>query len=91
MFDLSTAAQSKQPNKKNCALLNKRTEWQIKNLQQGLQYIPIDLTTAKLKIFANGLFANKKDISSQLRFILTIMNGECYNNTTFTIKGNVLH
>lgn len=91
MFDLSTAAQAKQLNKNDSVLLNKPIKWQMKNLQQGLRYIPIDLTTAKLMIFADGSFANNKDMSSQLRFVLTIINEDCYNNTTFTIKGNVLY
>jgi hypothetical protein len=95
-FDLSTAAQHKEPDEKQCVKLNKRLQWQINNLQRGLSYVPIELSTAKLIVFVNGSFANNNDLSSQLGFIIMLVNerqgsNENSNSPSFTIEGNIIH
>ena len=42
-FDLSYAAQVINPNKKDAKLLNKRIQWQIKNLIRGLSFVKLDI------------------------------------------------
>ncbi|KAM4055171.1 hypothetical protein HRG_005976 [Hirsutella rhossiliensis] len=54
--------------------LNKRLQWQKDHQQRGLTYIPIDLANAKLIIFTDGSFANNKDLSSQLGFVIALGN-----------------
>ncbi|KAM4056441.1 hypothetical protein HRG_001545 [Hirsutella rhossiliensis] len=54
--------------------LNKRIEWQINNPDRGLCYIPIDLESAKIFVFTDGSFANNKDLSSQIGFVIIIAN-----------------
>jgi hypothetical protein len=63
-FDLSVAAQHQEPATEDVTALNKRLAWQLSNLNHGLLYIPLDLATAKLFVFVDGLFANNKDLSS---------------------------
>jgi hypothetical protein len=89
-FDLSTAAQIQHPDEQQCIQLNKRLKWQAHNLQRGLCYLPIDLSTAQLMIFVDGSFANNADLSSQLGFIIMLVN-ETRDDGSFTITGNTVH
>jgi hypothetical protein len=89
-YDLSTAAQHKEPDEKQCGKLNKRLQWQIDNPQHGLRYVPIELSTAKLMVFVDGSFANNTDMSSQLGFIIMLAN-EVTNDDSFSIEGNTIH
>ncbi|KAK1914252.1 hypothetical protein P3342_007498 [Pyrenophora teres f. teres] len=41
-------------------------------------------------VFVDGSFANNKDLSSQLGFVLVLVN-ESMDADTFTIQGNVIH
>jgi hypothetical protein len=89
-FDLSVAAQSKEPAREDVTALNKRLQWQLDHLDRGLKYIPLDLSTAKLFVFVDGSFANNKDLSSQIGYIIAIAN-ETTGTEEFTIRGNVVH
>lgn len=52
----------------------------------------IDLSTVKLFIFINGFFANNKDQSFQIGYIIILANQYSYTNTNkFTIKGNIIY
>ena len=90
-FDLSVAAQAQQPSDEDIRILNKRLRWQMENLDRGLRYIPIDLTNAKLMVFVDGSFANNKDLSSQLGFVMMLVNESTGEDNTFTLQGNVIH
>jgi hypothetical protein len=90
MFDLSAAAQHKDPGGDDIARLNKRLEWQMANLDRGLIYIPLDLHTAKLFIFVDGSFANNKDLTSQIGYEIFLAN-ETTTEDTFTMTGNLIH
>ncbi|KAF1934948.1 hypothetical protein EJ02DRAFT_362601 [Clathrospora elynae] len=63
----------------------------MENLNRGLCYIPVDLINAKLMVFVDGSFANNSDLSSQLGFILMLVNESTNADSTFTIRGNVIH
>jgi hypothetical protein len=88
---LSVAAQAQQPLDEDIKALNKRLKWQIENLDRGLRYVPVNLINAKLIVFVDGLFANNKDLSSQLGFVLMLVNKSANVNNTFLIRGNVIH
>ena len=89
-FDLSVAAQAQSPKDEDHTKLNTRLEWQMKSLQRGLRFVPVDLSTAKLMVFTDGSFANNQDLSSQLGYILTLVN-ETSGDNTFDIYGNLIH
>jgi hypothetical protein len=89
-FDLSVAAQIQQPADDDYVKLNRRLQWQAESLQRGLQYIPVDLATAKLMVFTDGSFANNQDLSSQLGYLLVLVN-KSSQDSTFDIRGNVIH
>jgi hypothetical protein len=89
-FDLSAAAQIQQPADEDYVKLNRRLQWQAKSLQRGLRYVPLDLATAKLVVFTDGSFANNQDLSSQLGYLLVLVN-ESIQDSTFNIRGNVIH
>ncbi|KAF1937732.1 hypothetical protein EJ02DRAFT_324136, partial [Clathrospora elynae] len=102
-FDLSAAAQIQQPADGDYVKLNRRLRWQAENLERGLQYVPLDLATAKLIVFTDGSFANNQDLSSQLGYLIVLANEDAhsrqdthsypgsYPDGTFNIRGNVVH
>ncbi|KAF1937740.1 hypothetical protein EJ02DRAFT_411729 [Clathrospora elynae] len=63
----------------------------MENLDRGLCYVPVNLVDAKLMVFVDGSFANNSDLSSQLGFILMLVNESTNADGTFTIRGNVIH
>ncbi|KAK1916420.1 hypothetical protein P3342_004239 [Pyrenophora teres f. teres] len=80
-----------QPSDEDIKALNKRLKWQMENLDRGIRYVPVDLINAKLMVFVDGSFANNKDLSSQLGFVLMLVN-ECADvDNTFSIHGNMIH
>jgi hypothetical protein len=89
-FNLSAAAQTTDPSKKNVAKLNRRLKWQMQNLSLSLNYIPIKLNTIKLFAFVNALFANNRDLNSQIGYIIMLGN-EKNTEKTFTISGNLIY
>jgi hypothetical protein len=90
-FDLSAAAQVKEPKEKDVENLNIRIQWQIDNKDRGLRYIPMEIARAKLFIFTDGSFANNKDLSSQLGFVIVLAEETARTNTEFEIYGNIIH
>jgi hypothetical protein len=89
-FDLSIAAQHQDPAEADVNALNKRVMWQMTNLDRGIKYIAIDLSTAKLFVFVDGSFANNKDFSSQIGYEIILAN-ESAQNEEFEITGNLIH
>jgi len=63
-FDLSVVAQHQEPVQADITALNKRLDWQTRNIDRGLKYIALELLTAKLFVFVDGSFVNNKDFSS---------------------------
>jgi hypothetical protein len=51
----------------------------------------VDLANAKLMVFVDGSFANNKALSSQLGFVMMLVNESAETDNTFTIRGNVIH
>ncbi len=91
-FDYSIAAQLKKPSDDNIDLLNKRIQWQLDNKMRGRCFKAIDLSNAKLFVFIDGSFANNKDHSSQIGYVIVFANKYSYANTNeVTIKGSIFH
>lgn len=65
--------------------------WQINNLGKGLKYVPVVLSMARLMLFADGSFANNTGLSSQIGYILTILNEIMLQDNQFQIRGNLIH
>ncbi|PVH67319.1 hypothetical protein DL98DRAFT_600668, partial [Cadophora sp. DSE1049] len=78
------------PTAEDVKALNLRLKWQIENLERGLRYIPVDLNSAKIYVFVDGSFANNKDLSSQIGFVLAI-GSETEGSTGFTLSSNIIH
>ncbi|XP_044717348.1 uncharacterized protein HRG_08856 [Hirsutella rhossiliensis] len=79
IIDLSTedraqryVEQRAHPTAEDFQALNKRIQWQIDNPQRGLRFVPIGLEAAKVFVFTDGSFANNKDLSSQIGFVIII-------------------
>jgi hypothetical protein len=71
-YDLSVAAQSSEHTNDDIKLLNKRLQWQIENSGRGLQFVKLDKASLKLLVFTDASFANNKDLSSQIGYILVL-------------------
>ena len=65
------------------AILNKRLWWQITNKFRRLRYIKLDQDTLKLVVFTNSSFANNKDMSLQIGYVIYLANA--------TNKPNVIY
>ncbi|RDW58864.1 hypothetical protein BP6252_13340 [Coleophoma cylindrospora] len=89
-LDLSMAAQHQEPTDEEIKTLNKRLKWQMENMDRGITYVPVDLSSAKLFVFVDGSFANNKDLSSQIGYVIILAN-ESYGDESFEIKGNLIH
>ncbi|KAI0996915.1 hypothetical protein K3495_g11268 [Podosphaera aphanis] len=89
-FDLSVAAQHQNPSAENIDQLNKYLKWQKENFNRGIRFIPLKLKHAKLFTFVDGSFANNKDLSSQIGFVIVLAN-ESMEKDEFKICGNILH
>ncbi|RFU25514.1 hypothetical protein B7463_g10820, partial [Scytalidium lignicola] len=75
-FDLSVAAQAVNPDEKDVKALNKRLQWQIENAARGLRFVKLDKNTLQLLVFTDASFANNKDLSSQIGYVLALADGE---------------
>jgi len=92
-FDLSIAAQhSKEPTPTDAQTLNTRLKWQMDHRDRGLRFCRLDLATSKLFVFVDGSFAQNRDLSSQIGYIIVWANEvPTSNGDEVTIKGNILH
>lgn len=75
-FDLSFAAQIKDPQSADIDRLNKRLLWQKRNGSRGLKFIPLDTNTLKLVVFTDSSFATNPDYSSQLGYVIALVDGK---------------
>jgi hypothetical protein len=82
-FDLSFAAQVINPGKEDANALNKRLDWQIKNAKRGLKFVKLDVNTLQLVAFTDASFANNKDLSSQIGYVIVL--------TDATKRANIVH
>jgi hypothetical protein len=71
-YDLSFAAQVIDPQEENIKQLNKRIQWQIDNAIRGLTFVPLDLNFLSLLVFTDASFANNRDLSSQIGFVIVL-------------------
>ena len=46
--------------------------WQIKNTNKGLKFIKLNINTLQLLVFTDTSFANNKDLSLQIRYIIIL-------------------
>jgi hypothetical protein len=66
----------------------------MNHIDRGIKYIALDLECTKLFVFVNGSFANNKDFSSQISYLIIIANKtETISAGTdeFTIKENLIY
>jgi hypothetical protein len=61
----------------------------MENIDRGITYVPLDLSTAKLYVFVDGSFINNKDLSSQLGYEVILAN-EVDREDSFEIHGNLI-
>jgi transposase InsO family protein len=82
-YDLSVAAQAIQPDADDVKALNQRLDWQVQNASRGLTYVQLDQTTLQLMVFTDASFANNRDFSSQMGYVIALTDREG--------NANVLH
>ncbi|KDN69177.1 hypothetical protein CSUB01_12251, partial [Colletotrichum sublineola] len=94
-FDYSVAAQHQVPQAEEIKALNWRIKWQMDNPNRSLTFQLLDLAAAKLFVFVDGSFANNKDMTSQLGFLITLANEITSegpdNGDEFTMTGNIVY
>jgi hypothetical protein len=60
------------------------------HMDRGIKYIALNLPTAKLFVFVDGLFANNKDFSSQIGYKIILANKTTHNKE-FELSENLIH
>ena len=91
-YDFSVAAQTREPEKDDITRLNKRIQWQLDNSARGLSYVPLDLSSMILYVFVDGSFANNKDLTSQIGFVIVLGNERANEHEkSFSLRGNIIH
>jgi hypothetical protein len=82
-YDLSVAAQAVDPTENDVKALNKRIQWQIQNAARGLRFVKLDKASLRLLCFTDASFANNKDLSSQIGYVIVLADG--------ANRANILH
>lgn len=82
-YDLSVAAQAIEPTENDVKKLNKRIQWQIENAARGLRFVKLEKETLRLLVFTDASFANNRDLSSQIGYVLVLADD--------TGRANILH
>jgi hypothetical protein len=82
-YDLSIAAQATQPIEKDIKALNARLQWQIENEARGMRFVKLDQDSLQLLAFTDASFANNKDLSSQIGYVLVLADAKG--------RANILH
>ena len=59
-------------------------------MDRGIKYIALDLEYIKLFIFINSSFTNNKDFSSQISYLIILIN-KTKGTNKFIIKGNLIY
>lgn len=92
IFHYLIAVQLKKLNNKDITLFNKWIQWHLEHKLYNLYFKAINLSTAKLFVFVDRFFANNKNQSSQISYIIVLANkhSHAYSNK-FTIKGNTFY
>jgi hypothetical protein len=57
--------------------------WQIENSERGLKFVKLDVDTLQLLIFTDASFVNNKDLSSQIGYVIVLID--------VTKKANIVH
>ncbi len=78
-FDLSIAAQTTTPTMDDARALNKRIRWQKENKERGLTFVKLNPERLQVITFTDAAFANNKDHSSQIGYVVTLTDGERSN------------
>lgn len=73
-FCFCFASHITQPNVKDLKQLNKVIYFCRSNLNRGLKFVPLDLQSLSMAVFIETVFAINRDMSSQLGFVVVLMN-----------------
>jgi hypothetical protein len=69
--------------KEDTKTLNKRLAWQIENSEKGLKFVKLNAKTLQLLVFTDTLFANNKDLLSQISYVIALLDA--------TKKANIIY
>ncbi len=63
--------------------LNKRLQWQLDSTARGIRFVKLERESLQLLTFTDASFANNRDFSSQIGYVLVLADGKG--------KANILH
>ncbi len=73
-FALSYAAQVTEPTYEDAQYLNRCLSWQLEG--RGLTFVKLDMTTLRIVAFTDSSFANNKDLSSQIGYVIVLADAQ---------------
>ena len=59
-------------------------------MKRGLRFTPINLKTASMYVFVDGLFANNKDLSLQIGYMILLGNKTQLGENKIKLRGNLI-
>ena len=71
-FDFSHAVQAINISENDVTSLNKKLQWQMKNKTRNLKYVHFDQHFFQIMMFTDAFFANNRDLSSQIDYVICI-------------------
>ncbi|KAI1005542.1 hypothetical protein K3495_g2676 [Podosphaera aphanis] len=83
VISLTQAAKVSNPTEDDAKAFNKRLQWQVNNSTRGLKFVLLERDSLKLVVLTDSSFANNSDFSSQIGYVITLMDK---NN-----NANILH
>ena len=72
-------------------LLNTRLQWQLENSTRGLRFVKLKRESLRLLVFVDASFANNRDLSSQIGYVIVLTNKQKKDSESVLITGNILH
>ncbi len=78
-FDLFLAAQTIEISSNDITTLNKRFQWQMNNHSRDLIFVKLDSTQFRLMIFIDSFFANNRDLSSEIDYVICLVDANHAN------------
>lgn len=79
-YAFSKLSQATEPDEKDVKDLNNAIKACKDYHKSGLRFVPLDTSTIELSVFIDAGFATNKDLSSQLGYVIILMDGKRNSN-----------
>ena len=75
-FDFFFVVQTVNSRPEDVKSLNRRIQWQLDHFNRELKFVRLDIVILRLLIFIDAFFANNKNYTSQIEFVIVLADDE---------------